>query len=116
MKGLHTRIDRAGADANVAVVRLSGHIDTQTVAGLNETFKQLLKEPCHRIVIDLAEVTYISSAGWGVFIGEIRNIRDQRGDLKLVALAPEVEEVYRVLEFDSILKAYPSVEEALRDF
>nr|HID60195.1 STAS domain-containing protein [Desulfobacterales bacterium] len=33
------------------------------------------------IIIDLAGVDYISSAGWGIFISSIREIRANNGDI-----------------------------------
>jgi len=61
-------------------------------------------------------VDYISSAGWGIFISEIKGIRERGGDLKLVRMIPDVYEVFELLEFHYILKAYDSIEEAIRDF
>jgi len=61
-------------------------------------------------------VTYISSAGWGIFISEIKRIRRNGGDIKLAAMSPEVREVFDLLEFGNILKPYESASDALRDF
>jgi len=64
----------------------------------------------------LGGVSYISSAGWGVFVGEIKNIRDQGGDLKIVQMNSEVFEVFEMLEFNRILNYYDSLEEAIDEF
>jgi anti-sigma B factor antagonist len=61
-------------------------------------------------------VDYISSAGWGIFIGEIKEIRNHGGDLKLAGMVPDVYEVFQLLEFQSILDAFPTTEEAVRAF
>ena len=66
------------------------------------------------LVIDLKEVSYVSSAGWGIFVGEIKRIRSQKGDLFLVSMSPEVAEVFELLEFDSILKFFPTVDQAVQ--
>jgi len=64
----------------------------------------------------LGNVDYISSAGWGIFISEIKGIREKGGDLKLVHMIPDVYEVFELLEFNYILKAFDSLEEAVSDF
>jgi anti-sigma B factor antagonist len=66
--------------------------------------------------VDLSGVTYISSAGWGIFIGEIKEIRNRGGDLKLAGMVGDVFEVFQLLEFQTILEAYPSADQATDAF
>ena len=116
MSGLALNIEMTGANQDIAVVRLSGYIDTHTGPSLAQALNKLFDAKHFKVVCDLENVNYISSAGWGVFIGEIGRVRNQGGDLKLAAMLPEVEEVYKVLEFDMILKNYLNLDEALRHF
>ena len=39
----------------------------------------------YRIIVDLAGVEYISSAGWGAIISKIRDIRSKKGDIILLS-------------------------------
>jgi hypothetical protein len=64
----------------------------------------------------LGNVDYISSAGWGIFISEIKSIRENGGDLKLVRMVPDVYEIFELLEFHHILDVYDSVDEAINKF
>jgi hypothetical protein len=61
-------------------------------------------------------VNYISSAGWGIFISEIKEIRENGGDLKLAAMTGDVFEVFELLEFQTILESFDSVEDAVNSF
>ncbi len=108
--------ERIRTDPAVSVISLKGTIETANASSLEETLERLVSDSCYRIVIDLAGVTYISSAGWGIFISEIKRIRRNGGDIKLASMAPEVREVFDLLEFNSILKPYPDPTAALRDF
>ena len=108
--------ERAGSNPPVAVLTLKGTIETTNASGLEETLARIVDERCYRIVVDLGSVTYISSAGWGIFISEIKRIRRNGGDIKLAAMSPEVREVFDLLEFGNILKPYESASDALRDF
>ena len=108
--------ERAGSNPPVAVLTLKGTIETTNASGLEETLVRIVDERCYRIVVDLAGVTYISSAGWGIFISEIKRIRRNGGDIKLAAMSPEVREVFDLLEFGNILKPYERPADALRDF
>jgi anti-sigma B factor antagonist len=108
--------ERAGSNPPIAVLTLKGTIETTNASGLEETLVRIVDERCYRIVVDLGGVTYISSAGWGIFISEIKRIRRNGGDIKLAAMSPEVREVFDLLEFGNILKPYERPADALRDF
>ncbi len=98
--------------SQVSEIRVDGVIDTTTSAELEETIDSLFNRGRFHIILDLAGVDYISSAGWGVLISRIRDIRDNRGDILLAGMAANVLEVYELLEFDSVLKHFDSIESA----
>ncbi len=116
MKGIDVIVEQAGSRYQVAVVRVLGQIDTTTSHELERRLQYLLKDQQFEIAIDLSKVSYISSAGWGIFISEIRGIRESGGDLKLAGMAPEVAEVFELLEFHNILESYRTVEAAVEKF
>lgn len=100
----------------VAVVRVDGVVDTMTAGELENVMNSLIDQRRYNIIVDLGGVDYISSAGWGIFISNIREIRQNRGDIKLAQMIPSVYEIFELLEFDSILSAFDSVEKARLDF
>ena len=108
--------ERADSSSPVSIITLKGTIETTNASGLEDTLERIIADNCYRIVVDLGAVTYISSAGWGIFISEIKRIRRNGGDIKLSAMAPDVREVFELLEFNSILTPYEHPEEALNDF
>jgi len=116
MKGIDVYVEEAAQNRGVSVLRVSGYVDTTTSPDLERRLQALLREQRYHIVVDLSGVEYISSAGWGIFISEIREIREQGGDLKLAGMIPDVREVFDLLEFENILKAYPDTEKAVGSF
>lgn len=108
--------ERTGAALPVSVLTLRGTIETTNASGLEETLERIVDEKCYRIVVDLTGVTYISSAGWGIFISEIKRIRRNAGDIKLAGMKPEVREVFDLLEFGNILKPFERTADAIKDF
>lgn len=108
-------IDEEHVD-NVIVLKMRGIIDSGTAQFLEDTFDELVSSNTVRIVADLGDVNYISSAGWGIFVGEIKGIRQRGGDIKLAAMHPEVREVFELLEFNALLRPYGTREEAITAF
>jgi len=114
--GIVVSVTTAKGAEGVTILKVSGYLDTTTAGELETALYSLLKKDCYKIIIDLSGVTYISSAGWGIFIGEIKDIRNHGGDLKLAGMVGDVFEVFQLLEFQSILEAYPSIDEAVEAF
>ncbi len=116
MDDLRISLDTTGSKGDITVIRVDGVIDTMTSSELEKVMNSLLEQERFKIIIDLAGVEYISSAGWGIFISNIRDIKGNRGDIKLARMIPSVYEIYELLEFDSILKAYDNIEKAKVEF
>lgn len=116
MSDIKISLDSSGDAGSVSVVRVDGVIDTMTATELEKVMNTLLERNKYKIVVDLGGVDYISSAGWGIFISNIREIRQHTGDIKLARMIPNVYEIFELLEFDSILRAFESVEKARNDF
>ena len=109
MEGIQVSLEQAGPQQSISVIKVGGYIDTTTSAELEHALSQLIKSNSYNIIIDLGNVDYISSAGWGIFISEIKGIRENKGDLKLVSMIPDVYDVFELLEFHYILKAFDSL-------
>ncbi len=116
MEGIQVSVEKVGHKNDISIIRVGGYIDTTTSSELERALDSLLKAGVYRIIIDLGNVDYISSAGWGIFISEIKGIREHDGDLRLARMIPDVYEVFELLEFHYILKAFDSIEEAMKDF
>jgi anti-sigma B factor antagonist len=114
--GIVVSVTSAKDADGVTILKVSGYLDTTTAGELETALYALLKKDRYKIIIDLSGVTYISSAGWGIFIGEIKDIRNHGGDLKLAGMVGDVFEVFQLLEFQSILEAHPSIGEAVEAF
>ncbi len=116
VQGIVVSVITAKENKNVTILKVSGYLDTTTAGELENALYGLLENGKYKIVVDLGGVTYISSAGWGIFIGEIKDIRSHGGDLKLAGMIPDVYEVFQLLEFQSILDSYRMAEEAVNAF
>jgi anti-sigma B factor antagonist len=116
MNDINISLSKPKKNPSITVVSVEGFIDTTTSGQLEKSIKKLLKKQKFDLIIDLGGVDYISSAGWGIFISEIRRIRENGGDLKLAAMIGDVYEVFELLEFQTILESYDTVEEAVESF
>ena len=113
---LRISVSQGGQDSQVVVLRLDGVIDTLTAPQLDQVMTQLLQQRRYKLVCDLSGINYVSSAGWGIFISHIKEVRDNQGDLKLAKMQPDVAEIFELLEFDTVIKSYDDLNRATYDF
>ena len=112
------KIDSKFADQNgeIMIVELGGHVDQSNSYRLQKMFDSIIQSGCFKVIVDFSKLYYMSSSGWGIFVGEIKRFRENGGDIKLAGMNPEINEVYQMLEFYHILEDYPSIDTAAASF
>ena len=113
MADIQVDVSYKGKDDEIAIISARGFIDTTTAPDLEKRLEEQLALNKYRIIVNLENIDYVSSAGWGVFVSEIREIRENNGDLVLVNMSSDVFDVYELMEFSSILKSFESIEDAI---
>jgi anti-sigma B factor antagonist len=100
----------------ISVINLKGYLDAHTAPTLENNFTQLIKDSKFKIVVNFEDLAYISSAGLGVFMAYIENIRDNKGDIKLTNMSDKVFNIFDLLGFPLLYEIYKSEEEAIKKF
>jgi anti-anti-sigma factor len=104
------------SENGICLFVLRGRIDTQGAVDLDLTLQAAVAEGKHKMVLDMAEVRYISSAGLRTLADVLTKNREMDGDLKLVALDRKVLRVFRIIGFDKFFSIYDTLETATSDF
>ena len=99
----------------VTVFELDGRVDTQGAVDMDLALQAAVSAGKHKMVLDMADVGYISSAGLRTLADVLTKNREQGGDLKLVALNRKVVRVLRIIGFDKFFSLYDTVEAAIAD-
>lgn len=103
-------------NGSVSVLNIKGFLDAHTAPEFERAIKELMDAGRFNIVVDLDGLQYISSAGLGVFMGFVEEIRSKGGDLKICSANPKVFKVFDLLGFPSLYEFYESTEEAVDKF
>ena len=110
---MEVRVEKQG---DVTVAAVEGSIDAMTAATLSEAFEQQIAAGNIKLVADLSQVSYTSSAGLRVLLGATKNSRSKGGDLRLAGVQPKVLKVLELSGFTSILKVLDTLEEAVASY
>jgi anti-sigma B factor antagonist len=95
---------------------LRGYLDAHTAPDLEDAIGNLVRSGKHKIVINLRDLDYISSAGLGVFMAFIEEIRESGGDIKLAELKPKVFTVFDLLGFPMLFDIEPNEKDIILMF
>jgi anti-sigma B factor antagonist len=99
-----------------AVIHLEGAVDAHTAPQFEEAVQSVIEAGQNKIVVDCEKMSYISSAGLGVFMGFIEEVREQDGDIKICGLSDKVKQPFEILGFESLYDFCPDVECAKKQF
>ena len=69
-----------------------------------------------KIVVNLANVTSIDSAGIGVLVGRYLGVRRRGGDMKLANLTARSHRVMTITQLLNVFDCYDSIDDAIRAF
>ncbi len=97
------------------LVRVSGRIDSQTSPQLAEALDTLMDANRFKIVLDMQEVDFVSSAGLRVLI-DVQKKCKNRGELVLAAVPERIYEALDMAGFVPLFKIENDVLHAVGDF
>ena len=107
--GLKMRIDEVGT--HFATLHLIGRIDNETSPSLDQEIQELLKNKIHTIILDMKEVSFVSSAGIGIIIKAQTTLRKKKGELVMMNMQDQVKKVFEIIRMLPALNVFESVEE-----
>ena len=100
----------------IRVLDLKGELDAHTAPKLEAAIQQCQAEDAYHILINGGALRYISSAGLGVFMAFVEEVREEGGDIKIAALQPKVYNVFDLLGFPMLFDITETEEEAVAAF
>src|SRR5690606_17238561 len=84
------------------ILDLDGELDAHTAPHLEDSLKKLITDNRQRIIVNCQKLEYISSAGLGVFMAYIEDVRSLGGDIKLTNMSQKVYNVFDLLGFPTL--------------
>ena len=111
MSDLEFEITVREPDADVTVVDINGFLDSQTFEEMASKFDELFRERRTKLIVNLTDVEYISSAGAGVFITARTHIEELGGKIVLMKPNDAVREVFDILGLSSIFSIVDTIDE-----
>lgn len=111
----------------ISVNRIDNNIDHVTFQGIEKLnafiseevrveLEKLFDAPNSRVVIDLSDVRYIDSSGFGTLLNTMKVARNNYGLLKICCLDPEVKALFLSLQLHTVFEMHDELGECIRSF
>lgn len=95
-------IDRATRDGT-AILRVSGRLDAKNAQQLMSACHELRGTGAKRVVLNLADITFVASSGIGTLLALTEEFRESGGAIHLVSLSDAVTSVVDLLNLKQFL-------------
>lgn len=111
---LTTKVRRIG---NVAILDLSGKITLGENTGiLRDELRSLLSQGTKNIVLNMADVSYVDSAGLGELVGAYTTATNQGGAVKLLNLQGKMRDLMQITKLHTIFPTFDNEQQAVASF
>ena len=103
---------------DVAIVRVTGEITLKKSreAILHEKVRSLIQQGHRKVVVDLAGVSYIDSAGLGELVQTQSTVKNHGGSLKLASPTTRLRDLLVLTRLRTVLRVYDDETKALESF
>jgi anti-sigma B factor antagonist len=101
---------------DVVIAKLEGQLNAATVSTADSKLRSLTVIGPAQLIMDLSDVSYMSSAGIRVLQTVLREVRRRAGDVRLAGVQPPVTRTLELVGLVPVLKVYDDVAAALLSF
>lgn len=100
----------------LSIIALEGFVDAHTAPQFESAVQSQIDAGHKRLIVDCEKLSYISSAGLGVFMTFVEEVRESGGDIKICGLVPKVKHTFEILGFQDIFEMLENQSAAKQSF
>ena len=97
----------------VLVARTSGRVDGSNAKEFQDALESILGSNANALLLDMKDLSYISSAGLRVILLIARQLQGKSGKFGVCSLSPSISEVFQISGFDKIIPVHTAQADAL---
>ncbi|MFN6945188.1 MAG: STAS domain-containing protein [Cytophagaceae bacterium] len=94
------------------IIQVDGELDASSCIMLDQAISEAVSNNENKILIDCSDLSYISSAGLGVFMSYLQDFETNKISLVLYSLSAKVKSVFNILGLDELIKIVDTKDEA----
>ncbi len=108
------RLETSTREANgLKVLDVVGEIDVYTAPQFREAVNELINDGQKNLIIDMKQVTYMDSSGFGTLLSATKRLRPEGGAVNLVACNSAIDRMLRITRLNTVFGTFATVDEAI---
>jgi anti-sigma B factor antagonist len=100
----------------VSLVDVSGRLTSFESKAFRQMIHALVKDGNTNIVLNLTDLEYLDSSGVGELVRNYMSVIKKGGAMKVVGLAPKVEQILKITQLYQVFPEFPDEASALESF
>lgn len=101
----------------IVIVDLSGRLTMgESCAALREEIRDQNGQGFRKILLNLADVSYIDSAGLGELTAAFTSVKNRGGELKLLSLTKRVHDLMQITKLYTVFDVHDDEKKAIASF
>jgi len=99
-------------ESGILTIKINGEVDASSSIFLDEAIAEAVETNSPKLIFDCQNLSYISSAGLGVFMSYLEEFNSRKIKLVLFGLNEKVQNVFEILGLDQLLKIVETEDKA----
>ena len=100
-------------EGSTLIARAEGRVDGANAREFDDALRATIGDNDRVLILDLAALSYVSSAGLRVFLLVAKRLQQRDGKFVVCSLSDPINEVFEISGFSKIIPTYASRSEAL---
>ena len=101
----------------IVIIDLSGQLTLgESSAAIRDEVRDQTSQGSRKILLNLANVTYIDSAGLGELTAAYTSVKNRGGELKLLNLTKRVHDLMQITKLYTVFDVYDDEKKAITSF
>jgi len=103
-------------DGRTSILELAGRFDAYEVPPVREWLITTSDSAFPQIIVNLRSVNFVDSAALATLVKGMKHCRQQRGDLYICCLQPQVQTIFEMTRLDKAFSIFKEQDEAIKAF
>ncbi len=103
-------------DITVVTITETDKISALITDSLKEEINNLFNDKSNKLIINLEEIEYVDSSGFGMFLSIMKTAKNNGGEIKICNVKDSVMDLFKLLHLHNVFEIYNSVDECVNSF
>jgi len=83
---------------------------------VKEQLKDYYQKPQTKLILNLEDIDFVDSTGFGVFLSIMKTANNSYGFFKICNIKPEVMELFKLLKLHNVFEIYNTLDDCMNSF